>query len=95
MLKVAEQPTGAEDKSYAHLMGACTIAQRYSHGNSGEDRKLGRVAYFGDNAGLKCFKVVFTDGCYDSCHAQLLAVAICVILLVGFSIEVILPRLVQ
>jgi len=39
-----------------------TIAHKTRHGNSGEDSKLGRVAYIGDHAGLKCFKVVFTDG---------------------------------
>jgi len=39
-----------------------TIAHKTRHGNSGEDIKLGRVAYIGDHAGLKCFKVVFTDG---------------------------------
>ena len=39
-----------------------TTAHKTRHGNSGEDSKLGRVAYIGDHAGLKCFKVVFTDG---------------------------------
>jgi len=39
-----------------------TIAHKTRHGNSGEDSKLGRVAYIEDHAGLKCFKVVFTDG---------------------------------
>jgi len=33
--------------------------------------------------------------CYDSCHAQLLAVTIRVIWLVGFSVEDVLPSLVQ
>ena len=39
-----------------------TIAHKARHGNSGEDSKLDRVAYIGEHKGLKCFKVVFTDG---------------------------------
>jgi len=39
-----------------------TTVHKTRHGNSGEDSKLGRVAYIGDHAGLKCFKVGFTDG---------------------------------
>jgi len=39
-----------------------TIAHKTRHGNSGENSKLGTVAYIGDHAGLKCFQVVFTDG---------------------------------
>ena len=36
-----------------------------------------------------------TVTCYDSCHAQLLAVTIRVNWLVGFSVEDVLPSLVQ
>ena len=39
-----------------------TIAHNTRHRNSGEDSKLGRVAYIGAHAGLNCFKAVFTDG---------------------------------
>ena len=46
---------------------------------------------------LLCWVLYFavTVICYDSCHAQLLAVTIRVIWLVGFSVEVVLPCLVQ